>query len=44
MCTNVGEMIYSISVVLRFLQSYIIPSACLGSYLVGSFILNLVRD
>ena len=44
MCTNVGEMLYSISAVLRFLQSLIVPSALLDSYLVGGFDLNLARD
>ena len=44
MCTNVGEMLYSISAVLRFLQSLIIPSVLLDSYLVGDSDLNLSRD
>ena len=44
MCTNVGEMLYSISVVLRFLQSLIVPSILLDSYLVGGSDLNLARD
>ena len=45
MCTNVGEMLYSISAVLRFfLQSLIVPSALLDSYLVGGSDLNLARD
>ena len=44
MCTNVGEMFYSISAVLRFLQSLIVPSALLDSYLVGGSDLNLARD
>ena len=43
MHTNAGEMLYSISAILRFLQSLIVPSA-LFSYLVGSSDLNLARD
>ena len=35
MCTNVGEILYSISAVLRFLQNLIVPSVVLNSYLVG---------
>ena len=44
MCTNVGEMLYSISVVLRFLQNLIVSSTLLDSYLVGGSDLNLTRD
>ena len=44
MHTNVGEMLCSISAILKFLQSLIIPSALLDSYLVGSSDLNLARD
>ena len=44
MCTNVGEIPYSISAVSRFLQSLIVPSVLLDSYLVGGSDLNLARD
>ena len=44
MCTNVGEILYSISAVLRFLQNLIVPSVLLNSYLVGGSDLNLARD
>ena len=44
MHTNVGEMLYSISAILKFLQSLIVPSALLDSYLVGNSDLNLARD
>ena len=44
MCTNVGEMLYPISAVLRFLQSLIVPSVLLDSYLVDGSDLNLARD
>ena len=43
-CINVGAMLYSISAVLRFLQSLIVPSVLLDSYLVGGSDLNLARD
>ena len=43
-CTNVGEMLCSISAVLRLLQRLIVPSVLLGSYLVGGSDLNLARD
>ena len=43
-CTNVGAMLYSISDVLRFFQSLIIPSVLLDSYIVGGSDLNLARD
>ena len=44
MHTNVGEMLYSISAILKFLQSLIVSSALLDSYLVGNSDLNLARD
>ena len=44
MCTNVGEILYSISAVLRFLQNLIVPSVVLNSYLAGGSDLNLAGD
>ena len=44
MCTNEGEILYSISAVLRFLHNLIVPSVLLNSYLVGGSDLNLARD
>ena len=44
MHTKVGERLYSISAILRFLQSLTVLSALLDSYLVGSSDLNLARD
>ena len=44
MCTNVGEILYSISAVLRFLHNLIVPSVLLNSYLVGGSDLHLARD
>ena len=41
---QLGEIPYSISAVLRFLQNLIVPSVLLDSYLVGGSDLNLARD
>ena len=41
---QLGEILYSISAVLRFLQNLIVPSVLLDSYLVGGSNLNLARD